>query len=154
MEKNGRDSLLKGVEELDKNLKYVKNRKKEDNLNQRTQNGFPKQETKDQLEDVVVFDLETLNYQEFAEVYATGLYDANRLRDGWGRDLTPDERLTEKTILIVFNGTNGNPVMNMPKYISENYESDERIYIDKDGDKIVSSYRFLLVVHNSSGIDS
>ena len=44
--------------------------------------------------------------------------------------------------------------MNMLKYISENYEGDERTYIDKDGDEIVSSYRLLLVAHNSSGFDS
>ena len=44
--------------------------------------------------------------------------------------------------------------MNMLKYISENYNGDERTYIDKDGDQIVSSYRLLLVAHNSSGFDS
>ena len=42
----------------------------------------------------------------------------------------------------------------MLKYISEKYEGDERTYIDKDGDEIVSSYRLLLVAHNSSGFDS
>ena len=42
----------------------------------------------------------------------------------------------------------------MFKYISENYEGDERTYIDKNGDEIVSSYRILLVAHNSSGFDS
>ena len=44
--------------------------------------------------------------------------------------------------------------MNMPKYISENYKGDERTYIDKDEDEMVSSYRLLLVAHNSSGFDS
>ena len=44
--------------------------------------------------------------------------------------------------------------MNMLKYISENYDGDERTFIDKDGDEIVSSYRLLLVAHNSSGFDS
>ena len=44
--------------------------------------------------------------------------------------------------------------MNMLQYISENYEGDERTYIDKDGNEIVSSYRLLLVAHNSSGFDS
>ena len=44
--------------------------------------------------------------------------------------------------------------MNMLKYISENYEGYEGTYIDKDGDEIVSSYRLLLVAHNSSGFDS
>ena len=44
--------------------------------------------------------------------------------------------------------------MNMLKFISENYDGDERTYIDRDGDEIVSSYRLLLVAHNSSGFDS
>ena len=42
----------------------------------------------------------------------------------------------------------------MLKYISKNYEGDEKTYIDRDGDEIVSSYRLLLVAHNSSGFDS
>ena len=42
----------------------------------------------------------------------------------------------------------------MLKYISENYQGDGRTYIDEDGDKIVSSYRLLLVAHISSGFDS
>ena len=42
----------------------------------------------------------------------------------------------------------------MLKYISENYNGDERTYIDRDGDEKFSLYRFLLVAHNSSGFDS
>ena len=60
----------------------------------------------------------------------------------------------EKQNVTVFDASNGNCVMNMLKYISENYEGDERTYTDKDGDEIVSSYRLLLVAHNSSGFDS
>ena len=44
--------------------------------------------------------------------------------------------------------------MNMIKYVSENYEGYESTYIDKDVDEISSSYRLLLVAHNSSGFDS
>ena len=44
--------------------------------------------------------------------------------------------------------------MNMLKYISENYDGDERTYNDKEGDEIVSSYGLFLVAHNSSGFDS
>ena len=54
----------------------------------------------------------------------------------------------------VFDGSNGNPVMNTHKYFSEIYEEGERTYIDKDGDELVSSYRLSLVAHNSSGFDS
>ena len=45
--------------------------------------------------------------------------------------------------------------MDMLKYISEKYDGDERTYIDKDGDEIISNqYRRLLVAHISSGFDS
>ena len=106
------------------------------------------------MENVFVFDLETHNDQEFAEAYAAGLYDVNRLRDKWDRDLTSYELEIERENVTIFDASNGNCVMDMLKYISENYEGDERTYIDKDGDEIVSSYRLLLVAHNSSGFDS
>ena len=88
--KNRKGSLLNGVDEIDKNFKYVKNKINEDNLKQRIRYRFPKHETIDQLKNVFVFDLETHNDQEFAEAYAAGLYDVNRLKDKWDRDLTPD----------------------------------------------------------------
>ena len=152
--KNRKDSLLNGVNEIDENFRYVKNKINENNLKQRIRYRFPKHETIDQLENVFVFDLETHIDQEFAEPYAAGLYDVNRLRDRWYRDLTSDELPIEKQNVTVFDASNGNCVMNMLKHISENYNGDERTYIDKDGDEIVSSYRLLLVAHNSSGFDS
>ena len=77
-----------------------------------------------------------------------------RLRDKWDRDLTTDELLIERENVTVFDAPNGNCVMDMPKYISENYEGDERAYFDKDGDEIVSTYRLFLGARNSSGFDS
>ena len=102
----------------------------------------------------MVFDSETHNDQEFAEAYAAGLYDVNSLRDKWAGDLTSDELVIKKENVIVFDGSYANPIMNILKNISENYNGDERTYIDKDGDEIVSSYRLLLVAHISSGFDS
>ena len=122
-------------------------------MKQRVRYRLPKHETMDQLENVFVFDLETHSDQEIAEVYAAELYDVNRLRDWWNRDSTPYEIVIEKKF-TVFDGSNGNPVMNMPNYISEKYDGDERTYIDKDGDEIVSSYGLFLVAHNASGFDS
>ena len=152
--KNRKDSLLNGVNEIDKNFKYIKNKINEENLKQRIRYRFPKHETKDHLKNVFVFDLETHNDQEFAEANAAGLYDVNRLRDKWDRDLTPDELVIERKNVLIFDASNGNCVMNMLKYISENYDGDERTYIDKDGDEIISSYRLLFVAHNSPGFDS
>ena len=152
--KNRKDSLLNGVKEVDENFRYVKNKINEDNLKQRIRYRFPKYEKIDQLKNVFVFDLETQNDQEFAEAYAAGLYDVNRLSHRWHRDLTPHELVIERKNVTVFDASNGNCIMNMLKYISENYEGDERTYIDREGDEIVSSYRLLLVAHNSSGFDS
>ena len=78
------------------------------------------------MENVFLVDLGSYNDQEFAEAYAAGLYDANRLRDKWDRDLTPDERVKKKGNVRVFDGSNENPVTNMLKYISKNYEGDEK----------------------------
>ena len=103
---------------------------------------------------MLVFDLETYNDQKFTESYAAGLYDGNRSRDKWDRDLGPDEKVTEKGNVIAFDTSNGNCVMDMLKFISQNHEGDERTYVDKDGDEIVSSYGLLLVAQNSSGFNS
>ena len=97
--KNRKDSLLNGVQEIESNFKYVKNKTNENNLKQRILYRFPKHETIDQLENVFVFDLETHNDQEFAEAYAAGIYDVNRLRDRWQRDLTSNEVVIERKML-------------------------------------------------------
>ena len=149
-----KDSSLNGVQEIENNFKYVKNIINKNKLKRRILYRFPKYEPINQLENVLVFDLETHNDQEFAEAYAAGLYDVNRLKDCWYRDLNSDELIIERKNVNVFDASNGNCIINMLKYISENYEGDERTYIDKDGDEIVSSYRLLLVAHNSSGFDS
>ena len=101
-----------------------------------------------------VFDLETHNNQEFAEANAAGFFAVNQLRDRWDRDLTPDEIVIEKENVTIFDESNGNPVMNMPKFISEKYDEYERTYINKDGNEIVSSFRLFLLVHISSGFDA
>ena len=154
MGKNEKGSLLNGVEETEKNFKYVKYKINQDNLNQRIRYRFPKHETIDQLENVFVFDLETCNVEKFAEAYASCLYVVNRLQNRWDKDLTLDEIVTEKDNIIVFDGSNGNPVLNMLNYFSENFEGNERTYIDKDGDETLSSYKMLLAGHKANGFDS
>ena len=152
--KNKKDSLLNGVEKIDEKIKYLKNNINENNETHRSCYRFPKDEKIDQLENVFVFDLETYNNQEFAELYAAGVYDVNRLRDRWKKGLPHNEIMMEKENVTVFDASIGNPVMNRLQYISESYEGDERTYNDKDVDDIVSAYRLLLVAHNSSGFDS
>ena len=79
-----------------------------------------------------------LNYQKFAEAYAVGLYDVNRLRDRWNRDFSPDELMIDRENVSVIDGPSGNSVRNIFKYNSENNGGDERTYIGKYGDDIVS----------------
>ena len=78
----------------------------------------------------------------------------NRLRNSWDRDLTPEETEIERKYVFVFDKSCENPVMNMLRYISKNYEGDERTYFDKDGDEVVSSSRISILAHNSSGFDN
>ena len=101
-----------------------------------------------------VIGLGTYINQEFAEAYASGLYDVNRLQDRWYRDLTSEEIEVKRKYVIVFDESCENPIMNLLKYFSEKYEVDERTYIDKNGDQIFSLYRLSLVAHNARGFDS
>ena len=95
-----------------------------------------------------VFDFETYKDQEFAEAYAAGLFDVNRLRDRWDTDLTCDEIEIERKLVISFDKSCRNPLVKTLKFNLENYEGNSRTYIDKDWDETVSSYRRLLVAHN------
>ena len=54
--KNRKDSLLNGVQEIDDNFKYVKNKMNEKNLKQRILYHFPKHKPINQLENVFVVD--------------------------------------------------------------------------------------------------
>ena len=78
----------------------------------------------------------------------------NQLRDNWDRDITPEEKQTERKCTFDFDKPSGNPVMNIPKYISESFEGDERTYMDKEGHEIVSSFMILFLAQNASGFDS
>ena len=53
----------------------------------------------EQLEIVFVFNLKTYNKKEDATPYRAGLYNVNRLREVWNRDLTPDGKAIEKKML-------------------------------------------------------
>ena len=125
-QKNGKDTLVNGVREIEAKSNYVENKKNEDNFSQRIGYRFPKHETIDQLENVFVFESQAFNVEIFAESYAAVLFDLSRLQDRWDRDIAPDELVTEKDSVIISGRSNGNPVMNMPKYGPDNYEIDER----------------------------
>ena len=95
-------------------------------MSQRVRYRFLKYETIDQLENVFVFDLETYNGQEVPEAFAAGLHDVNRLEDRWDRSLTREEMEIERKYVIVFVKSCENCLMEMLKFVSENYEDHER----------------------------
>ena len=66
----------------------------------------------------------------------------SRLRDRWDTDLTADEIVTEKDDVIVFGLSDENPVMTVLKFNSEDFEGDERTYIDKDVDENLARIDF------------
>ena len=107
-QKKRKDALLIGLEETNRNFKYFKNKINKYNISHRIRYRFPKHKTKDQLENVFIFDFETSNDEELAEAYAAVLYDENHLRDKWDRDLGPDEIVTEKDNIFVFDTSNEN----------------------------------------------
>ena len=107
------------MEEIDKNFKHLKYKINKNYLKQRIRYRFPKHETLDELEKVFVFGLDTHNDQEFAEAYAAGLYDVNRLLDKGDRDLTSDELVVLRENVTVFDASNGHCVMDMLEYISK-----------------------------------
>ena len=71
--------------------------------------------------------------QHLKKAYSANLYVANRFRDRYVRDLTHGEIEIERKHIFVLHKSCGNPDENMPKYILEYYEGDEKTYIDKDG---------------------
>ena len=76
--KSRKDSLLSAVEKIERIFDYFENKVNEDIFSQIFRFVSPKHETVDQLENVVVFVLETYNDQKFSEAYAIPLYDVNR----------------------------------------------------------------------------
>ena len=78
----------------------------------------------------------------------------NRLRARWYQDLTRERIEMERENVIVLDKSCGNPVMNMPQNILKNYEGDERTYIDRERDEMVSSYKILLLANKASGFYS
>ena len=85
--------------------------------------------------------------------YTEGFYDVKKLREMWKRDLTPDERETEKENIIVFDQSNGNPFMKRPKIFSENNEGVEKNFFDEDGAEVIGSYSLSYAEHYDSVYD-
>ena len=75
------------------------------------------------------------------------------MKDEYNKELTREEILEERENLIKFNAFNGNPFMQMVRYLNENYEGDRVFHTDKCRTNIVKSYNITLIAHNASGFD-
>ena len=87
----------------------------------------------------------------------------NRLREWWNREETPEEIEIEREKAIVFDNEAETLSKKCLKLSKKNArererererERDERTYIDKEGDEIVSSYRIFLLAQNACGFNS
>ena len=146
--------FLDAKDELERILKPVKIDINEKNISQKIRYRFPRHGTIGQQENVFLFDLETSNSQEFATVDAARLNNLNRLQDMWDRDSTSDEIVSDRENSIVFDKSSGNPIIDLPKCISEKYEGDKRKYIDIDGYEVASPCRILFLASNGNDFDS
>ena len=137
---------------MDEIFKVVSNKINEENLSQRKCYIFPKADELDQLKNVFVFNLQTYNGQKYAKAYASGLFDVRSFCQVRNRHLT-GKIDAENEKVVVFGTSDGNPVKNMNKYVSKNYEEHEKKYTDGDVDEKFSLYRLYILAHNASGFD-
>ena len=151
---NDNDSLLNAAKEVENNFQYIRNRINNNNLKNIIKYSFPFKEKHNELDNVLIFDIETGNVEDRAIPYGIGLYDLSRLKYRYKKDLTDNEIITERKNVIKFKAYDGNPVVQMVEYINKNYTGDKIIHRNKSGVNIVKSYRTTLVAHNSSGFDS
>ena len=68
--------------------------------------------------------------------------------------MTPEEIETGGENVFVSDKSGGNHITNMPENISKNSKGDEKSYLDKEGDEIVTSCKILFLSHNDIDFDS
>ena len=146
---------MDAIEELEKNFEYQPNHITDNILKQVVEYKFPISNETDCLFGVFSFDLETVNvsYHEFCETYAAGCYHLDRLKECYNGNLSKEELEIERQNVHIFDRSNNNPVLDMIKYIIENYKGPN-YFKDKNGEFKISSYRYQLIGHNASGFDN
>ena len=154
--KTNKTTFTDAIKELEDNFEYEPNQISDNILKQVIEYKFPSSYEKDCLFGVFSFDLETVNvpYQEFCEAYAAGCYHLDRLKECYNGDLGEKELEIERQNVHIFDRVNNNPVLDMIKYITTNYEGKPKYYKDKNGEFKKSSYRYQLIGHNASGFDN
>ena len=147
------DSLLKTVKKVKDNFKNIRKRIDTKNLKKVKKYTFPHKTYTHELDNVLVFDIETYKKKEYAHPFAIVLYDVSRLEYRHKRDLKDDEIIRERNQVIKFKADNGNPVLQMFDYINKNF-IDKINKKNKSGANNVKSYKITLIAHKASGFDS
>ena len=102
------------------------------------------------------FDLETciVDYSEYWEPCASGVYHPNNLRWCFNGNLDKEELAIERSKFHIFDKEYGNPVLKMIDYVIKNYEGKPKYVNDKDGEQELSSNKYQMVGYNASGFDN
>ena len=108
------------------------------------------------LYNVFAFDLETCNfeYSEYCESYAAGVYHLNNLYWCFNGNLDKEELAIERSKVQIFDRENCNPVLQMIDYVINNYKGKPKYVIVKNRARILSSYKYQMVGHKTSGFDN
>ena len=124
------------IRELENNFEYEVHHFSDNILKQVAEYKSPKSNEKNFLCAVFSFDVETVNvpYQEFCETYAAGCYHLNRLKECYNSDLTAKELEIERPHVHIFDRVNNNPVLDIIKYITTNFEVEPKYFKDRNGE--------------------
>ena len=154
--KNNQSTFSDAIKEIENNFRYDETQINDNILNQVIEYKFPISYEMNCLYNVFAFDLETCNveYSEYCEPYAAGVYHLNNLYWCFNGNLDKGELAIERSKIHVFDRENGNPVLKMIYYIIRNYKNEPKYVIGKHENQVLSSYKYQLVGHNASGFDN
>ena len=150
-------NFSKAVEELELNFKYVNNKVTDANVNKFTEYKFNPKKIDSQLNNVIVYDIETYNkeraipYETYnheeekrAIPYAIGFYPVSKIVSKWNRDLTQTEIDKCLNDISIFEGENCVPDMFKRLQL---FKGEPR-YIIKNGKSTKAEYELKMISHN------
>ena len=111
--------FLDAIKEIENNFRYEETQINYNILQKVIENKFPIYYDMDCQYDVFAFDLETCNveYSEYCESYAAGVYHLNNLHWCFNGSLNKEEPAIERSKVHVFDRENSNPVLKMIDYV-------------------------------------
>ena len=154
--KNNQSTFPDAKEEKENIFKYEETQIDDNILQQVIEYKFPISYEMNCLNNVFAFDLETCNveYSEYCEQYAAGVYHLNNLYWCFNGNLDKEELAIERSKVHVFDRENGDPVLKLIDYVINIYKGKPKYVINKYGKQVLSSYKYQMVGHNASGFDN